>query len=247
MGKYAFVIITPGRSGSDHLSETLNNYPDIEMDGEIFNRSRHGPATFNLFLKSLLLYRIISYFFNREKISIFRFNFPLNFLISGFLNKKAFSLPLKGFKLTLDQLHAYPFLLKYILKNNIKIIYLGRKDRLAMALSHVHARDTGKYYTRTTRNSSHLYFFDTIEVVKLYQQIKSWEAGLFTKLLPETYYKVNYEELWNCYEQILAEIRAFLGLANPLTPKFSSLKKGNPEKLEDWVENLEAIKAALAL
>ncbi len=86
--KYKFVIVTPGRSGSEHLSETLNNYSDIIVEGEVFNRANHAEDTFSTFVSSKIGFRLLGFLFNREKLSRLKWNKPLSYLIRSFFKKK---------------------------------------------------------------------------------------------------------------------------------------------------------------
>lgn len=245
MGNYNFVVLTPGRSGSEHLSETLNNYIDIEMHGEIFNRSNKTANSFNHFLQSNFPYKLVSFFFNRGKISDIKANYPLMYLISRFLNRSTDpTSKLKGFKLTLDQLNAYPFLLQYIIKREIRIIYLYRHDRLSMVLSLIRARHTGLYHRRSNSNNSTRYFFKPGEVIVQIKNIEKWEST-FLDNYPYVFLNLTYESLIDSYEQFLREIRSFLGLPAFQNPILSTLKRTDQRPLEAWVENLNDIKLAL--
>lgn len=243
--KYSFVIITPGRSASEHLSETLSNYSDLTMEGEIFNRSNCSDESFNRFLQTKLSYKILAFFFNREKLSNWEINFPMKFIINHFLKCNSVLSRKTGFKLTLDQINSYPFVLSYILRNKIKIIYLFRKDLLALTLSLIKARRMQYYQTRIPETSASLFSFDVEEVKTNYFKIKNWEINLLNLLPEKLSFLLSYEELFKQYEQKLFEIRDFLNLKRVPTPEVSDIRKINPMNLESWVENLNEIKEAL--
>ena len=136
-----FVIITPGRSGSTFLARTLKQHPEVHCEEEIFNRAVHDEGSFNHFVQSKGFYRLVGFLFNREKLSTGAWNMPLKWLISRFLRTKDGGN--RGFKISLDQLFAYPQL--FSLLSPYRIIYLNREDRHRMVLSLLAARKTGNY------------------------------------------------------------------------------------------------------
>lgn len=246
MSCYDFVIITPGRSGSDHLSETLKGYDDITLAGEIFNQSNYEQDSFNRFISSSKVRSIIGLFFNRQKLAGRKINYPLKYLGSKFLQRPALpTSAVNGFKLTLDQLNAYPFLLDMIKANRVKIIYLYREDRLAQVLSLIKARQTGVYQTTTTSPTSSRTEFDPQSVKNQYYELLGWENDLLELLKTDIFLKLTYETLFSHYEDKLDQIREFLELAKAPLPIFSSYKKLNKSNLSEWVNNLDDIRAAL--
>ncbi len=246
MSGYDFVIITPGRSGSDHLSETLKGYDDITVAGEIYNQSNDEQDSFNRFISSSKVRSIIGLLFNRQKLAGRKINYPLKYLGSKFLHLPILpTSAVHGFKLTLDQLNAYPFLLDKIKANRVKIIYLYREDRLAQVLSLIKARKTGVYQTTATSPTSSRTEFDPQIVKNQYYELIGWENDLLELLKTDTFLKLTYETLFSHYEDKLDQIREFLGLAKAPLPIFSSYKKLNKSNLSEWVNNLEDIKAAL--
>ena len=243
---FDFVIITPGRSGSEHLRETLTGYNDINLAGEIFNQSNYEKDSFNRFIKSSKVSAIIGFFFNRQKLSDRKINFPLKYLASKFLQQPTLPIStVNGFKLTLDQLKAYPFLLDIIKVNRMKIIYLYREDRLAQVLSLIKARQTGVYQTTATSPTTNPTQFDPQVVKKQYHELLDWEKNLLESLKTDTFLKLTYETLFSHYEDKLDQIREFPGQAKAPLPILSSLKKVNKSNLSEWVTNLDDIKAVL--
>ena len=246
MPHYSFVVITPGRSGSEHLRETLTGYKDITLSGEIFNHSNYEPGSFNEFISSSKINSIIGFFFNRQRLAGGKINYPLEYLCSKFLQQSASQTSAQyGFKLTLDQLNAYPFLLDIIKINRVKIIYLYREDRLAQVLSLIKARQTGVYQTRSSSQGSSRFEFDAQLVKKQYSELIREEKSLLQSLKTGTFFKLTYEMLFTNYEGVLSQLREFLGMKKAPLPNLSSYKKLNSSNLSDWVNNLDDIKTAL--
>jgi LPS sulfotransferase NodH len=242
-----FVIITPGRSGSEHLSQTLANYADISMGGELFNQSIYGEGSFNHFITTHVGYKALGFLFNRQKLSRVKLNHPLKYLVRKFLQSRApVSSAVSGFKLTLDQLAAYPFLLDNLIGTGTKIIYLYRQDRLAQVLSLIKARDSGNYHNRVGFSVGHSYSFDTVVVKEHYLDLMRWEQRLISRLEAGSFLSVSYERLFSSYNVVLSEIRSFLHLPPTPLPELSALQKLNPETLSSWVANLEEIEAVLS-
>ena len=243
--KYDFTIITPGRSGSEHLSETLNNYEDIEMGGEVFNRTNQTHDSFNIYLNSSWWLRLISFFFNREKLSKLKTNFPLNYLIHSFLSIKQPFEMVRGFKLTLDQLDAYPMVFEILIGNNCKVIYLNREDRLLQVLSLMKARQTGIYHNRTEGIEDDTFTLDKELVKKQYLETKHREETLVKRLKGHPYLSLSYEQLFYDYELAIDKIREFLGLPKTSDYRYSNLKKTNRKSVDQLVDNLAEIKTIL--
>ncbi len=240
--KYDFVIITPGRSGSEHLSETLDHCDDIEMEGEVFNRANHAADSFNMYLHSSWWLRLVSFFFNREKFSKLKLNTPLRYLIRSFLSTKRSNKTVKGFKLTLDQLEAYPILFEVLVGHSCKVIYLNREDRLSQVLSLMKARQTGQYHHRTESTEDKSYIFDIDIVKEHFLEIRKWEEALIQKLEGHSYFSLTYEGLFQNYETSISGIREFLRLSKAANYQYSDLVKTNKKPMGQQVENFEEIK-----
>ena len=117
--KYDFVILTPGRSGSTHLAESLNACSDISVHDEIFNRSAYTEGTLNHYIQGETS-SFFRFLFHREKTSSLPINYPLKRQITRFLSSgrsKSAVAGKQGFRLTNDQLEAYPFVLDYLMQH----------------------------------------------------------------------------------------------------------------------------------
>lgn len=229
-----FVIITPGRSGSTFLAKTLDEHPDIQCDEEIFNRSVNYEGSFNAFIASRLIYSVTGFFFNREKLSTSSLNFPLQWLIGKFLKGKHVSR--YGFKISLDQLFAYPQL--HDLLRKYKVIYLTREDKQRMVLSLLAARQTGNYDSFNGEKVR----LDPHTVKHHLNELLTWEKQClnhFKELL-----LLSAEQLFAEQEITLKSIQDFLELKETLIPIQSS--RTHPESISDWIENYEEVENFLS-
>ena len=224
-----FVIITPGRSGSTFLAKTLNQHPQVHCEEEIFDRSVSDSSSFNAFVSSGLLKKTIGFFFNREKLSVLRVNLPLKMLITSFLRRKNHDF--YGFKISLDQLFAYPQLFEVL--SSYKVIYLTRGDKLRMVLSLLVARKRGNY----ERFQGSKVALDPTEVKRRLEETLEWERQCLERFSNALLVKA--EELFEDQLNSLDHIRKHLGLNESILPVES--KKAHPDSIADWVENFDEI------
>lgn len=117
-----FAIITQQRSGSNLLRSFLNQHPDIYCYGEMFSPS--GTVKDNFFKDKDLIVKIAFYHKEQNK----NIEDYLNYLFSSAKKYNAVGIDLKYNQIN-DEV------LNYLLKNDIKIIHLIRKDILATWLS----------------------------------------------------------------------------------------------------------------
>ncbi|MEM0938442.1 MAG: sulfotransferase [Bacteroidota bacterium] len=232
------MIITPGRSGSTFLAQTLNQHSEIVCEGEIFNRTEFYEGSFNHFLQINPLRRTIAFLFNRERLSTSKSNYPLEWLIRQFHNQKRTDERLYGFKISLDQLFAYPQLIS-VLKSSYKIIYLTREDKTRLVLSLMTARKTGNYEKFGGR---HVYFAP-VKVKQQLDLILKQERNC-RDLLPESF-ELTYEQLVGNRANSLLRISNYLELKVGIPPQPSTTQKAHPENISDWVENIDEIERYL--
>lgn len=226
-----FVIITPGRSGSTFLAKSLNQHPEIQCEEEIFNRSANYKGSFNAFLASDRIYRVQGFLFNRERLSTLNLNLPLKWLITKFLKEKPATH--YGFKISLDQLFAYPQLLSLLA--TFKVIYLTRVDKKRMVLSLLAARQTGNYDAFRGVKVR----LEPSGVKHLFSQLLAWEKQCLNHF--KDLKLINAELLFAAQEMTLKSIQDYLELKGTLTPIRSS--RTHPESISEWVENYEEIDA----
>ncbi len=144
--------------------------------------------------------------------------------------------------MSLDQLYAYPMVLKYLLQTNCRVIYLNREDRLSQVLSLMKAKRTDIYHFRKKTIEEKRYAFDKQRVREILAQTNQWEKELLQKLEGKEYVHLNYEQLFENYNQSVDMIRKFLELPKINEYVYSNLVKGNPKSLSEWVANLDEIR-----
>lgn len=223
-----FVIITPGRSGSSYLVDILNHHPQIDCRQELFNRSNYSEDSFN----GYCLGKTAAFVFNRERLSKNPINFPLQLLISAYLSKiegDGF-----GFKISLDQLEAYPQLVKILKKRHYKIIYLTRKDKLRLAVSMLKAKMTQNFDGYDERKI----YIDPAMVKKEMLHIASMEARYQKQQLGGLV--LDFERLSDSFDRIIAHLKIA-----EFTFQWNASGRLNPESMANWVQNWAEIKAMI--
>ncbi len=231
-----FVIITPGRSGSTFLAKTLNQHPEISCEEEIFNRSQFYKGTFNHFLSSNPIRRTLAFFFNREQLSTTSFNLPLRWLLLQFLKSKKQDVRNYGFKISLDQLFAYPQLFS-ILKPNFLVLYLSKADKLRVVLSLLAARKTGSYETF----SGEKVVLDPVKVKSSLRTIQRQEKQCKAFFLQRL--DIGTNDLFNNSKVTFQRIQRFLSLEKEIESGPS--KQLRSDNLSEWVENIDEIEMYL--
>ena len=233
------VIVTPGRSGSEFLLESLNSNQNFELDGEIFDRSNFADRSFSHFAKTerIVLHRL----FNRTRLSRLKFNFGLKILVRNFLQQYDAHQHITGFKLSLDQLSAYPMVADFLKRESTKIIYITAADKLRLSLSLIKARVTNQYHIRHNLSKKTSMTFDLHEVLHLYKWITQEEASFINDFGGHCL-TIEKSALFADPLSVLQSIAQYLNISGDQKFEISQMKLVNPENLEDWVENFEEIK-----
>lgn len=224
-----FVIITPGRSGSTYLAEVLNQHPQLHCAQELFNRANYHDDSFNAFCKS----RLSAFFFNRERISHSSLNFPLRRLIAAFLSeceREGF-----GFKVTLDQLQAYPYLVEWFKQQHYRVIYLTRDDKLRLVLSMLKAKQTHNF-DRYTSQSVRVSVQEVKSELALLGKREAWFRHLLLAGL-----ELSLERL----PASLSELALFLDVAEG-SLLWDDTGRQNPDSISEWIENWDELRMALS-
>ncbi|MFT4155753.1 hypothetical protein [Parafilimonas sp.] len=239
-----FVIFTLPRTGSTLLSKSLNRHPEIFCDDEIFHfsfRDYFSPNQFR-FLKLSFLPKKINYVINYPATYI---RLPL-FLDKYYLNKQDEHFKARGFKLMYYQTFYMPGLIKYLKKNNIKVILLLRENILRNALSDLRARATGIYHNledneeKRSGLSKLKVDIDTLkqkmaDIVRQNRQLESIVSNM-------DYIKLRYEDFGE-WDVTINRIADFLHVAQ--LPVTAGAKKLNPDALKDMIENYSEVETWL--
>ncbi|MBB6460756.1 sulfotransferase domain-containing protein [Flammeovirga kamogawensis] len=244
--KYDFVIVSPGRTGSSHLLESIGYYDDIIAESEVFNKGNPYDDSFNLFLKSKFKYKLLGFIFNRNIFSRNRFNFPLQYLIRKFFKKE---IPLstskkRVFKIVFEQLEAYPYVLSYLLKQSVKFIYLDRINKFELMASMLKAKQDRIFQTFENQEQNRKQFFLCKEEVENYmKEFLSVESHFKSSIGTHNadIFETNYEALFGNYQEVVNQIRVFVGLKEKPLTKVSASKKVNPNPPSKWIKNFDEI------
>lgn len=228
-----FVVFTTPRTGSSLLIKTLDTHPEIFCAGELF------------FFKGDIYHTEYQYPFWHFPFSAklnYLINYPKIFLtLNNFLNKfyhknNTGSIKAKGFKLMHFQTYYTPGILNYIKKNNIKVIVLIRKNILRNTLSDLRARSTKVYHNNRDATTLTIPMFkvDVHELERKMLQIDGFNKQLERSTVNLNRKIVYYEDFGN-WEETISGVLNYLDVTDvPLKP---ALKKLNPDKLEDMIEN----------
>jgi len=132
-----FVLFTTNRSGSEWVMNTLNNFQHVTAHGELFlPRPR---VSENKWDSDFAYTRFVETKFEGAKLRPFS--------VFAYLNA-FYSMPGRvGFKLMYKQLGAYPEILFYLIKHQVRVIHLVRRNHLDVMLS---------YAVKTKLGQSHL-------------------------------------------------------------------------------------------
>jgi LPS sulfotransferase NodH len=125
-----FVIFGQSRSGSTLLLELINAHPDINCEGELFNK----------------IYRYV----NPKWFLLMLRRFPVLYINHRL--KKSDS-PVYGFKLFFFQVNDPEKLLKQLNRRGWKFIWIRREDILAQSLSNILALETNHWHRRKNENA----------------------------------------------------------------------------------------------
>lgn len=232
------MIVTPGRSGSEFLLRSLNSNPNFELDGEVFNRSNFDDFSFNHFAKSER--PKLNFLFNRARISRLNFNFGLKLLVRKFFERYYQLSVVRGFKISLDQMEAYPMIADFLKRESAKVVYLTSDNKFRICLSLIKARTTNYYHSDKGTNDSKI-ICDPVEVLKLYKWINKKERA-FLQEFGDQALKIMASELFENPLQTCQHISKFVNLEDSQLFQISNLKPTNPDKFEEWVENIGEIR-----
>ena len=239
-----FIIFTLPRTGSTLLSKSLNRHPEIFCDDEIFHfsfRDYFSPNQFR-FLKLSFLPKKINYVINFP-ITVLRLN---GFLNKYYTNKSGENFKARGFKLMYYQTFYMPGLIKYLKKNDVKVILLLRENILRNALSDLRARATGIYHNQDDNEEQRSVLsklnVDTISLKEKMDDIVRQNQKLEAIVRDMDYIKIRYEDFaeWNT---TMNKISDFLGVSHQEVS--AGTKKLNPDSLQEMIENYSEVESWL--
>jgi hypothetical protein len=239
-----FIIFTLPRTGSTLLSKSLNKHPEIFCDDEIFHfsfRDYFSPNQFR-FIKIPFLPKKINYLINYPFILV---RLP-GFLNKYFTNKKGEKFKARGFKLMYYQTFYTPGLIKYLKKNDIKVILLLRENIFRNALSDLRARSTGIYHNQEDNEEERAVLsklnVDTNVLKARMDNIVHQNKKLEDIVSDMDYIKIRYEDFTD-WDGTMNKISDFLHVSRQ--PVKAGAKKLNPDVLSDMIQNYGEVESWL--
>jgi len=121
-----FVVLTTNRSGSVWVMSALNSFQNVTAQGELFLPRKR--ATEKRWDSDFAVSRFIE---TKHEGLAFR-----PFTVFSYLNMLYSSPGAIGFKLMYAQLGKYPEILAYLIKHNIRIVHLVRRNHLDVLVSY---------------------------------------------------------------------------------------------------------------
>ncbi len=221
----AFVLFAEMRTGSNYLEDSLNNFPDIDCLGEVYNPT---------FLGHHNRFEMLGYDMDRREQD------PLGLLDA--IIETSESLP--GFRLfhdhddrVVERVLPDPRIAKVILTRNPLDSYVSRK--IASATGQWRLTDMKTAKTATIR-------FDTDEFAELLEALLPFQDHLRRGLqrTGQAAFRMRYEDIND--PDVLNGLAAFLGSEERVEATSKKLKKQNPSPLRDKVDNYDDMVAALS-
>lgn len=260
-----FILVTSQRTGSTYISNYLHNHPEIAMYEEVMYTKSSTPGGLIHFLSDKKFKKILFRFYNlrlikkmHSKIPIY---FPINIIVKQFLDtffkrKKEFinnnnffndssnqlidEPKALGFKVMVNQMISYPYLNKWILENNVKIIILKRQNILNKYVSVVASYQrkiahSTKQVGKVKINIDLLHFKKYIEnTINEYKMLDTFKNN-------KDYLCINYEDFFSNPELKIMDIYEFLEINKNLNFEKPKLKKLNSQSLDDIIVNFDEL------
>lgn len=264
-----FILITSQRTGSTFISNYLHNHPQIGMYEEVMLTNSSTPGGLvhyvegNKFKK--ILFRLYNFRFIKAlhaKIPIF---IPINIIVKQYLdsffkmnkeyinNNNYFNNSSNqlidepkalGFKVMANHINSIPYIKKWILENDVKIIILKRHNILEKYVSNVASyqrkiahstKQVEKVKVKVDLIHFKRYLENTINEYKMLDTFKEYKD----------YISINYEDFFAHPEFKITEIFKFLGIKEKIHVENPKLKKLNSQSLEDIVVNYDEVVKSL--
>jgi len=245
-------IFTSGRSGSNYLSNTLNNSPDCVNYGEVLGEWTLPFKLIGRFLCNDLgaekYFRVIYsskvYFFIAQVYSVFshlRGQRKINYKA----RRKVSSIGVKDFLVTMERRKGFDFLRS---NNDIKVIYLYRRNILKKYISGVFMSENklASSYSEVSIEPIDI----NVDAMLSNLEIMTDEARrerTFISSLRNQVLTIEYEEYFESGEsKALWNTAAFNFLGVEPVDIKSGQKKILPDRLKDVVNNYDEVLVALA-
>ncbi len=239
-----FIILGFQRSGTSWLETMLNSHPEILCLGELFYFSSGLVPFLNpRGRKTNFSYRkyVEASKSNRMKHLVNRKKTVVECLDNVYSIQGNHAI---GFKLMYDQAKNFSSVVDYVENKQVKVIHLVRKNVLKTLISLYSAKNRKLYHTTKQINPDKIYLptrFLFYRLKKLARKIKYWDSRFF---LSKNYYKIFYEDVLNDTKLHMHKILKFLEVKDNIRLS-SSLRKINPEKIENILINYEEVEKLL--
>lgn len=233
-----FVIITLPRSGSTVLVKTLDNHPQIFCAGELFyfhGKIYHTECQFP-FWKIKILGNKINYLINFPNVVL-----RLRRFMNNFYNNQETGYNAVGFKMMYQHILYMPGIMRYLEKNQVKIILLTRKNILRNVLSDMKARESGVYHNETgsDQHASKKLHVDLRLLSAKMKETEKWANKLESIAAGKNCLKIDYADFVN-WEEMTGNIFDFLGVHHAHIPP--ATERLNSPVLENMIDNFEEVK-----
>ena len=223
--KNKFVLLFQGRTGSSYLQQSLNSHPNIIMLPEVWAGMKYIPKQ------------------KRKQNAEKQLNWAKEFF-ERYYNKKINAI---GFKTKLiDVLDPKEFA-RFLEQNNIKIIYMTRRNIIKLTISEINAR---RLYNKTKRwnlaqEKDRLLPFN-LNLNRFKKKLKEKEQmekklKIYIKTLNLPVLKICYEDLLMDELETLKKINKFLEV--PFRKTKGNLVKNTSDNLKEIILNLDKIQS----
>ncbi|MFC1688670.1 sulfotransferase [Pseudomonadota bacterium] len=227
-----FVVITPGRSGSNHLLSMFDSHPRIFHCGEDFGPSFLGnPGT----RKKMELEGFLQYYKNSQTRKGFEKAIGSKFLYSYFRDEyiERYAAP--------ELTEVY----RYIRESpDIRVIHLWRENPLSVLVSFEIASLTKRFVQLRERAEEVKLNLAPAFVKYRIDEILKEQEWVRLSFRQHPFHEVSYEELVTSRERCLREMMAFLDV--DAVPLSSRTKKQNSRQLSEILENFDELQSFFA-
>jgi LPS sulfotransferase NodH len=209
-----FVIVTPGRTGSELLVDMLNSHPDIVCDPEILDQRRVLPE------------RFVAGRATR----------------AGLAGAQAYGFKLFCGHFGYQPMRDRDQFLRQLSDDGVRLIFLRRQNRLAQAVSSVVAGQTRWHWRQADGAIFTPMTLDAVEVLVMLYLFEESEQYLESILAPLPHMRLVYEDDLidpPVQQATVDRICAELGL--PSAPARSDLVRVTPPRLEDAIANYREV------
>lgn len=212
------IVIGRARTGSNLLLSFMNSHPQLHMEGEIFAYQKNKPSR-------QIMDRVYKLQPDAVKAAGFKifYHHPMD-----------------------DKDSDIWELLKA--DKSIHVIQLRRENMLRMHISRKVAMQSDVWTAASKKEVDKVrnrqVSFTKEELEEGFNKTKRWEANAVEDFSEHPFIEICYERMISDPENEFAKLTSFLGV-DPMAPK-TNLRKQNPGKLQDLIENYDALKAEFA-